>query len=182
MLRLARALIGSPERSLAVAHAAAGVRADLLDADEAILDRIIILRAREENAMANAGDRIDPAAAERLAKLPSPQREAWVLAEVYALAPREAARAMDCSVTAWTRHHEMAAGELRADAATLAAALRAMLAAIDAPASLARRLSRHARRAKALRIARLAVAMVLGALILAAGGWLVVDVLRSRAG
>lgn len=111
--RLATLLIGSPSKALRIlSHIdRTQPRLDTLDATH--LDRLTILSCRNARPTALSDEEISHSAAEALANLRPQQREAWVLMHVYRLSPRDAARSMDCSVTATRRHLEQAEQQMR---------------------------------------------------------------------
>jgi hypothetical protein len=81
---------------------------DLRRLDSAHLDRLTVLRSREAGAGILAGRGVPAPGAAVLAGLRPQQREAWVFARVYGLGLRDAACAMDCSLTALQRHLDLA--------------------------------------------------------------------------
>lgn len=106
--RLATLLTGNERAAAGVITAVVGAQPDLSRLDSAHMDRLTVLRSREVRPGVLNHDAIPSHVAAALAELPAQKREAWVLARVYRLPLRELARAMDCSVTATTRHIENA--------------------------------------------------------------------------
>ena len=106
--RLATLLIGDPVTATRVIEAVVDAQPDLRRLDSAHLDRLTVLRSREIGRATIVDAAVPPAVASALASLPIQQREAWVFTHVYCVPQRETARAMDCSVTANTRHLQMA--------------------------------------------------------------------------
>ena len=175
--RLSCLLGGDPALALRVIESVIDVPAGMASLDGAHLDRLTILRTREliDRPRPLAG--IDPILARRFADLPFQHREAWVLREVYGIEPRDAARAMDCSVTALERHLagarsgiEQSAGEGEA----LSEALRARSLELSPPKLLRKQRRTIARVRRVLRIV-LRVAMLLAILaVVAAGAYAVI--------
>jgi hypothetical protein len=178
--RLAVLLTGDPEAATRVVEDVARARGDLRDLDSAHLDRLTILRCRERQAKTGRSrtravpDEAARAVLEAMDGMPPQLRESWVLTAVYRLDPREAARSMDCSLTATERHIEAGAqaiGTLLGTAGSAAAAeslLRYSLS-LDVPEvyRVRRRRRRRLRLARRLTLLALAVAA-----LAAAGAWL----------
>lgn len=110
--RLATLLTGSPRAAVAIVESVVDAQPDLGALDSAHLDRLTVLRSRESAAAALALDGAPRRLADALAELPFQAREAWIFRRLYRVEDREAARAMDCSVTAADRHLERADIEL----------------------------------------------------------------------
>jgi hypothetical protein len=115
MQRLATLLLGEPAAAAALVRSLG--RRVLRDAslDDLHLDRLVLLRARERMSPGPAqppshpdGTPPLPEPFSRLAQLPHQQRESWVLVRVQQIPARDAARRMDCSLTAMLRHLEQA--------------------------------------------------------------------------
>lgn len=106
--RLATLLTGDPAGAERVLAAVERSQPDLRAPDSARLDRLTVLRSREaaSGPLSDAALPLD--AARAVASLAAQPREAWLLVRAYGLPLRETARAMDCSVTATTRHIELA--------------------------------------------------------------------------
>lgn len=175
--RLAALLLGDPAAATRAIESVVDAQPDLDCIDSAHLDRLTILRSREIGRSAGAAatlvhDAVPLAVAETLAGLPHQSREAWVLARVYRLPPREVARAMDCSTTATDRH--LARGDRAMqpapgdDAPDAAAALLRCSLAIDVPAFY--RADRRRRRLRR-RVIRIAIAAVTVAALVVGGLW-----------
>ena len=102
--RLATLLAGNPVAATTVIEAVVEAQPDLGNLDSAHLDRLTVLRSREVEPTTLDVPELSSAVAAALASLTGQGREAWVLFQVYRVPLRETARAMDCSVTAITRH------------------------------------------------------------------------------
>ncbi len=113
MYRLATLLTGNPNSAAGVITAVVDAQPNLSSLDSAHLDRLTVLRSREVTAGVLEDNDIPAHIAKALAALSQQQREAWVLARVYRIPLRELSRAMDCSVTATTRHLEVADGAMK---------------------------------------------------------------------
>jgi DNA-directed RNA polymerase specialized sigma24 family protein len=133
--RLATLLTGKPLEATRVIEEVVRAQPDLAALDDAHLDRLTVLRARELAPGRLADERVPHDVAAALAALPAQQREAFVFARVDGKPQREMARAMDCSVTAAARHLEQAEAAMgaAAGAADAAAALRRYGDALDLP-------------------------------------------------
>lgn len=105
--RLAVLLTGNLRAAAGVISQVVDSQPDLRKLDSAHLDRLTILRSREVSPQSIENQAISPSITAALAKLPPQQREAWVLGRVYRLPLRELSRAMDCSMTATTRHLQL---------------------------------------------------------------------------
>jgi hypothetical protein len=112
--RLATLLTGNRVAATRAIQSVIDVQPDLRKLDSAHMDRLTVLRSREIEAATLVDDQVPHRVAAALASLERQQREAWVFARIYRLAPREAAKAMDCSVTAASRHLERADDAIRA--------------------------------------------------------------------
>ncbi|MHC4947432.1 MAG: sigma factor-like helix-turn-helix DNA-binding protein [Planctomycetota bacterium] len=135
--RLAALLTGDTGAAVGVIAEVIGAQPDLRRLDTAHLDRLAVLRSRAVPAGPVADADMPPAWAGAIAGLPPQGREAWVFARVYGLSSRQAARAMDCSVTATGRHLEQADAALAGAGVPpgeAAAALRAWSMRLDVPA------------------------------------------------
>jgi len=169
--RLATLLTGNPVAATKVIAQVIDSQPDLRNLDSAHMDRLTVLRSREIVPATLVAETIPPAMASALAGLTPQQREAWVFARVYRAPDREAARAMDCSLTASQRHLELAEQAMDAKlGATASAARTAVLAysmQLDVPGfyRVQRRRRQHARLATLLAVAALA-AMVIAAILL----------------
>lgn len=167
--RLATLLIGDPVTATRVIEAVVDAQPDLRRLDSAHLDRLTVLRSRETGRATIVDAAVPPAVASALASLPIQQREAWVFTHVYRVPQRETARAMDCSVTATTRHLQMAEPAMAAPASDppkmAANALLKYSMSLEVPAFW----RAQRRRRQTMRRLRLAivVGLVLAAMILA---------------
>ena len=106
--RLATLLTGNPVAATRVIESVVDAQPDLRRLDNTHMDRLTVLRSRELTPGRLVVETVPPAAAEALALLTSQQREAWVFTHVYRIEMRDVARAMDCSVTATSRHLQVA--------------------------------------------------------------------------
>ena len=106
--RLATLLTGNPVAATRVIASVVDAQPDLRRLDDTHMDRLTVLRSRELKPGRLAVDAVPQAAAAALASLTAQQREAWVFERVYRLPRRDAAKAMDCSVTASDRHLQLA--------------------------------------------------------------------------
>jgi hypothetical protein len=162
--RLATLLTGQPLAATRVIEQVVDAQPDLTALDGAHLDRLTVLRSREIIPATIADDRVPAPIAAALAGMTPQQREAWVFTHVDSKAPRDMARAMDCSVTAAARHLELAEAAMSAAAvdagADPAPALRAYLSALEVPEYFR---TRRRRRARLRRLAR--VVMVVAAVL-----------------
>ncbi|MCH8165922.1 MAG: hypothetical protein IH889_09975 [Planctomycetes bacterium] len=167
--RLATLLIGDPVTATRVIEAVVDAQPDLRRLDSAHLDRLTVLRSREIGRATIVDAAVPPAVASALASLPSQQREAWVFIHVYRVPQRETARAMDCSVTATTRHLQMAEAAMAAPAGDLprmaAEALLNYSMSLEVP-TFWRAQRRRRQTMRRLRLA-IVVGLVLAAMILA---------------
>jgi len=139
--RLALLLSGRPDTAGAVVRSVLGDRGGIRAADVARLDRLVILRCRDHRARPLDLPGLDAFAAGVLASLDAQPREAWLLARVFGLPEREAARSMDCSVTAVRLHLERADATIRDRLdedrrRAMVGGLRTLVAGIDVPADV----------------------------------------------
>jgi hypothetical protein len=111
--RLATLLTGDPVAATRVIEAVVDAQPDLRKLDNARMDRLTVLRSREITPATLVAEGVGPRVTTALSRLGFQHREAWVFTRVYQLTPREAARAMDCSVTAMNRHLQMADSAMR---------------------------------------------------------------------
>ncbi len=119
--RLALLLTGSQKAATRVIRAVRKAQPDLRRLDRAHLERLTILRSREQRSAGMQVPGLDQNLAAFLGGLDRQPREAWILVHAFGLDQRPAAKAMDCSVTALQLHldraHEvMATAKLPADA------------------------------------------------------------------
>jgi hypothetical protein len=182
--RLATLLSGDPRAAVRVIEAVVDAQPDLRRLDAAHMDRLTVLRSREIPATALAGPDLPPRLGALLAALAPQQREAWVLERIYRLEPREAARAMDCSVTAGERHLAAADAAFAAagiDAAAAAAALLQLSRTLAVPAfhGARQRRRRHLRLGRRLAIAAL---LLVAAAVIGRGLWWLAGRLSSVPG
>lgn len=173
--RLAALVLGHPAAATAVIEAVLAARPDVSTLDGVHLDRLTLLRTREIPSAILVSDEVPLAVAQRLAALPMQQREAWVLARVYATPPRDAARSMDCSFHAFQQHLQAADAAMMATdsvggavvpGADAVAALRAWSRSLDLPEVYQRRRMRR-QAVKRTLAAALLLALVLAAIIAA---------------
>lgn len=172
--RLATLLTGDPAGAVGVLEAVERSQPDLRAMDSARLDRLTVLRSREVQPGPLPAEALPPAAARAIADLGAQPREAWLLVRAYGLPLRETAKAMDCSVTATTRHIE------RADD-VLASSLggKGVAGAIEALRTYSKSLSlpehyvvRRARRRRNKRVLALILLILLVILFMAVIDWL----------
>jgi hypothetical protein len=154
--RLAALLSGNPIAAAQVIQAVLDAQPNLRELDSTRMDRLTVLRSREISPGMIVDERVPAYVAKALAELTAQQREAWVFVHVYKVPVREAARAMDCSVTAITTHLAQASERMgHAVAATgdrpgvtqddAAARLREWAISIDVPAFFRREQTRRRR-------------------------------------
>jgi DNA-directed RNA polymerase specialized sigma24 family protein len=155
--RLATLLAGNAKADVGVIEAVVDAQPDLRKLDSAHLDRLTVLRARDVKGATLETADVPRDVAGALASLPSQPREAWVLTRVYRMPLRETARAMDCSVTATTRHLRQAEDSMAAalgDRADMAPpALLDFSMALDVPAFYRIRRRRRQRMRRLRRVA-----------------------------
>ncbi len=136
--RLATLLTGNPVAATRVIESVVDAQPDLRRLDDTHMDRLTVLRSRELTPGRLVVGTVPPAVCEALALLTSQQREAWVFTHVYRVEMRDAARAMDCSVTATRRHLQVAedtvAERLGAAVEQAVEALLSYSMALDVPA------------------------------------------------
>lgn len=113
VFRLATLLLGDEKRAARVVESVIGSQPDLSRLDSSHLDRLTILRSREQRAEPLPTNRAPEEISRAIAALPPQQREAWVLHYVFRMMPRDMARAMDCSVRAISNHIQAAEGTVR---------------------------------------------------------------------
>lgn len=171
--RLALLLTGTPAGAARVTREVLAARGAAAAIDEAHLDRLTILRARDVLPARIADDRLESAAAAALATMGAQRREAWILADVYRLPVREVACAMDCSKTAAARHLDAARSVIGERGAEFAAALQAWALAVDVPSFSRRRLPRVDRRSLRTVAGILIVILLTAAIMLIASRYLV---------
>lgn len=171
--RLALVLTGRVRSATAVIEQVLGTRPDLRTLDSAHLDRLTVLRSREQQHSAMRLPGLDELESAALAELSPQQREAWVFLGVYAMDERSTARAMDCSFRAVRQHHEQAVAALRSRIGegidALPARLRDALLQVEVPQFFRAARRRHQRTRLTLTILLIAAA-ALGAF--AALSWL----------
>jgi len=163
--RLAALLSGNLNAAAEVIKAVLDAQPNLQELDSARMDRLTVLRSREIAPGSIVSDHVPMKLADALAKMPTQQREAWVFVRIYKIPMREAARAMDCSVTAMTQHMSLAneamataLGDEGEDAADRAAAIfRTWSMSIDVPEFVRREEARRRR----VRLLLLAIGAVL---------------------
>jgi hypothetical protein len=164
--RLATLLTGKPTAAARVIDQVLAAQPDLRALDGAHMDRLTVLRSREIPAGRIVDDALPASSAEALAALTAQQREAWIFRRLYALPPREAARAMDCSVTALGLHLDQAQWALGPDDRELARELLAYTMTLDTPAFYRARRARRRRWRRVLLAAAVLAAAVALALLL----------------
>ncbi len=156
VFRLATLLTGDPSKALRIISQVVDVQPDMRNLDGAHMDRLAVLRSREVKAIPLADECISTAVCGAIGLLNIQQREAWVLARVYGMEPREMARAMDCSVTATQRHLQQAddlvAGRLQSRAADAARRVLEFSMSLDVPA-FHRVQQAHRKKAKRMMVA-----------------------------
>ena len=166
--RLALLLTGSRVSATKVIDAVRKAQPDLRRLDHARLQRLTILRSREQPSSRLEDDRLDPTLATFLAGLDGQAREAWLLIHAFDLEQRRAAKAMDCSITALQLHlkraHEaMADAKLQSESAR---GLHRLVATAEVPAAYVEK-QRRAFRIRRMMIILGIVGGVLGLLVLA---------------
>lgn len=165
--RLALLLTGSPERAIHVIRAVRKAQPDLTRLDRAHLERLTILRSREQPAGSFRVPQLNDRLVRFLAALDQQPREAWILTHAFELDRRSAAKAMDCSVNALQLHLDrayeaMAGAGLPAEAP---AALTAFIGEVRLPETYIEQRRRTARIRRIAIILGMVVA-VLGTLTL----------------
>jgi len=169
--RLAALLSGNPLAAGEVIHAVLDAQPNLDAMESARMDRLTVLRSREIEPGRIVDDRIPAGLAEAIAHLSPQQREAWVLVRIYHVPMREAARAMDCSVTALTQHMKLSqdametalglAGSMTQDDA--AELLRAWSLALDVPQFIVQ--AEHRRKRTRIALGIVIVILAVGAIV-----------------
>jgi hypothetical protein len=166
--RLATLLTGNPVAATRVIEQVIDAQPDLGVLDSAHMDRLTVLRSRELKPAMLVSDLVPHAVAEGVASLTPQQREAWILARVYRSPMREMARAMDCSVTAATRHLEAADGRIDHALGASSFAAAATILSYSMTLEVPRFYRVEQQRRRRSRIAFLMIAAGILALILAA--------------
>ena len=172
--RLATLLTGNPIAATRVIAQVVDAQPDLRQLDSAHMDRLTVLRSRDIAPATIADERMPIEIAKALASLTPQQREAWVFHHVYRVPDREAARAMDCSVTAMERHLELAnqtvMKQLGESAPAAPAALLSYSMSLEVPRFYRReRLSRRHARAALIMLALMGLALLLAWLAMSWG-------------
>ncbi len=172
--RLATFLTGDPQRAIGILEAVERSQPDLRAVASARLDRLTVLRSREVDAGPLPVEVMPADAAGAVAGLAAQPREAWLLIRAYGLPLRETARAMDCSVTATTRHIEHADDRMAAilggpGVAGAIEALRAYSKSLHLPDH---HVVKRERRRRNRRVLTLIGLILLVALIMVAVDWL----------
>jgi len=172
--RLALLLTGRRASAIAVTEQVIGAQADLSALDSAHLDRLAVLRSREQTAGRVELPGLEDAIAEAMAELPEQQREAVIFTRVYSMDERTAAKAMDCSYRAVQQHAQRAEATLRdtldEQLDALAEQVRRAVMQVDVP-EVYRQRQRRRRRVRRTLIVLAVAAGVLAAL--AGLSWLV---------
>lgn len=124
--------------------------------DGAHLDRLTVLRCREQKSGPFAEVAGEKESAAALVGMDAQPREAWIMSHVYSMQPRDAARAMDCSVTALNLHlnraHAVMHERLGEQGARRAAErLASRLKSMDVPVEIVRLRERRHRMRRAVR-------------------------------
>lgn len=167
--RLATLLTGNPLAATRVISQVVHAQPDLRQLDGPHMDRLTVLRSREIPTATIVDEHIPIELAEALAGLTPQQREAWVLCEVYHTPIREAAKAMDCSVTASQRHLEHAQSaigqRLLAASREAAAPLLAYSMQLDVPRFYRAAHQRRLRTRQILKIVFAALTVLAGLLL-----------------
>lgn len=167
--RLAALLTGRRDSAVRVIEQVVGVRPDLQTLDSEHMDRLTVLRSREQATGTLDLSEFDGAIAKALAELPTQQREAWIFISVYQLDDRTAAKAMDCSFRAARQHHDSAVDELRKRLGEGlndgAKRVREAMTKVDVPEFFRARQRRRQRTKRTL----VALAIIAGVLIIIAG-------------
>lgn len=166
--RLATLLTGDPDAATGVMEAVLRAQPDLRAMQSARLDRLTVLRCREVRSQPLHAEALRGEAARAIASLAAQAREVWLLVRAYGLPLREAARAMDCSVTATTRHLQRAdetmAGVLGGGVGGSIEALRAHSKSLQVPAAY---LARQDRRRRHRRVLTMVMLLLLALALLA---------------
>ena len=171
--RLAALLTGDPDAATGIMEAVLRAQPDLRAMQSARLDRLTLLRCREVPARPLPAEVLGADAGRVIASLAAQPREAWMLVRAYGLPLRETARAMDCSVTATTRHLERAdgamAGALGGGVGPAIEAVRAHSKSLQVPAHY---LARQERRRRQKRVLTMALLLLLAMLVMTIVDWL----------
>ncbi len=171
--RLAALLTGDPDAATGIMEAVLRAQPDLRAMQSARLDRLTLLRCREVPARPLPAEVLGADAGHVIASLAAQPREAWMLVRAYGLPLRETARAMDCSVTATTRHLERAdgamAGALGGGVGPAIEAVRAYSKSLQVPAH---HLARQERRRRQKRVLTVALLLLLALLVMTIVDWL----------
>jgi len=175
--RLALLLTGDRRAATRVIEEVVEAQSDLGKIDSARLDRLTVLRSREKAGAGTGGNRstvVSTDVTEALGRMPTQAREAWIFERVYRLDRREAARSMDCSRTATTRHLEQAEAALQqvlgsgAEADAAAERVLQYSLSVDVPGFYR---AKQRRRRRWRRVRWLFLAMLLAACVVAAVTW-----------
>lgn len=163
--RLAALLTGRRASAVRVIEQVLRAKPNLQSLDSEHMDRLTVLRSREQATATPDLPELDRNIATALADLTSQQREAWVFISVYQLDDRTAAKAMDCSFRAARQHHDLADAQLRTrlgrGVPDAAKRVREAMMQVDVPAFYRDRQRRRRRTKRIL----LTLAIVAGALI-----------------
>ena len=173
--RLATVLTGDPSAALRVIEQVVGVQPDLRRLETSRLDRLTILRSREQRTR-RLGAGVPERLAAALSALTAQQREAWVLTFVYQVAEREAAKAMDCSVQAYEVHLKKAEGRMREAGMHTKAAAMAVLRyslELEVPGFYRENLKKRRR----WRVAMISLVLLIGLAALATAVWVFAQIL-----
>ncbi len=111
--RLALLLTGRRESAAAVIEQVVGAQPELSRLDSAHLDRLTVLRSREQPIEPMQVPGLKPKFAAALAELSAQQREAWIFISLYQMDDRTTAKAMDCSYRAVRQHHDQGEMQMR---------------------------------------------------------------------
>jgi len=172
--RLALLLTGRPKSAATVTEQVVAAQPDLEKLDSTHLDRLTVLRSREQPAGRAELPGLSRDITEALAALPEQQREAVIFTRVYSMDGRTAAKAMDCSYRAVHQHTERAEATLRdtldEQLDALAKQVRRAVMQVDVP-EVYRQRQRRRRRVRRTLIVLAVAAGVLAAL--AGLSWLV---------
>jgi len=166
--RLATLLTGDLDAATGIMEAVLRAQPDLRAVESARLDRLTVLRCREVSSRPLLTEDLPGEAARAIASLGAQPHEVWLLVRAYGLPLREAARAMDCSVTATTRHLQRAdetmAGALGGGVGGSIEALRAYSKSVQVPASY---LAGQQRRRRHRRVLTMVLLLLLALVLLA---------------
>ncbi len=171
--RLAALLTGDPDAATGIMEAVLRAQPDLRALASARLDRLTVHRCRERPARPLPALVLQADAASVIASLAAQPRQAWLLVRAYGLPLRETARAMDCSVTATTRHLERAdgamAGALGGSVGGAIDALRDYSKSLQVPAYY---LARRERRRRQKQVLTMGLLLLLAMLLMTIVDWL----------